>query len=374
MLIFQRKIESKIKANLFKNRAILIFGPRQVGKTTLAKKIVDDYKETGGYFNCELASVRKHFALGKPDLLKELTGDKKIAVFDEAQTIENIGAILKVFVDSYPTIQIIATGSSSFDLANKIKEPLTGRSFEYTLLPLSVEEIKNVKNFDKKELLEIMRLGSYPAIVAEENKDRKVEILKNLATNYLYKDVFVFESIKNPTVFENLVKMLALQIGSLVSINEMSATLGTSRATVDKYIRLLEQAFVVKVVRSFSHNPRTEIKKAFKIYFLDAGIRNAVIDDISDLENRNDRGLIFENFFFSELLKTGSQEIFAPQIRFWRTRTGAEIDFITEKDAKINAYECKWSKENVSFVNFLKKYPAAKTETINPEKFLQILR
>ena len=164
--------------------------------------------------------------------------------------------------------------------------------------------------------------------------------------------------------------MLALQIGSLVSVNELSVSLGASRATVDKYIRLLEQSYVIKVVRSFSRNPRTEIKKAFKIYFLDTGIRNAVIDDISDLESRNDRGLIFENFSFSELLKTGSQETFAPQIRFWRTRTGAEIDFVTEKDGKINAYECKWSKENVSFADFLKKYPAAKAETLNLEKFL----
>ena len=355
---------------MFKNKAILLFGPRQVGKTTLAKKILEEQKESG-YFNCELASIRKHFIVGEPTLLKNLVGDKKMVVFDEAQTIENIGTILKVFVDTYPTIQIIATGSSSFDLANKIKEPLTGRAFEYTLLPLSVEEIRNTKILNKKELMNIMRLGSYPAVAAEENEDRKTEILKNLATNYLYKDVFVFESIKNPTVFENLVKMLALQVGSLVSTNEISSALGVSRATVDKYIRLLEQSYVIKVVRSFSHNPRTEIKKAFKIYFLDSGIRNAVMDDISNLEQRNDRGAIFENFFFSELMKSGALEIFAPTIQFWRTRTGSEIDFITERNGKINAYECKWQKESVSFRDFLKKYPDAKTETINPEKFLK---
>ena len=222
MLIFKRIIETRIRESLFKKRAILIFGPRQAGKTTLSREILKGFGNEGSYFNCELVSVRKYFEVGNPDLLKSMVGDKKIVVFDEAQTIQNIGAILKVFIDTYPDTQIIATGSSSFDLANKINEPLTGRSFEFVLYPLSVYEIKEANALvGKKDLLEFMRLGTYPAVVVEKNIEKKEDILKNLATNYLYKDIYTFESIKNPTIFENLIKLLSFQMGSLVSINEL---------------------------------------------------------------------------------------------------------------------------------------------------------
>ncbi len=370
MIIFQRTIESKIKANLFKGRAILLFGPRQVGKTTLSKKIVSDYGDNGGYFNCELAMVRKHFFIGKPELLKELVGDKKIVVFDEAQTIEDIGSILKSFIDTYPEVQIIATGSSSFDLANKINEPLTGRSFEYTLFPLSIEEIGLTKNITREDLLGFLRLGTYPAVVAESDLNTKEEILKNLSTNYLYKDIFLFESIKNPTIFENLLKILSLQVGSIVSLNELSETLGVHRATVDKYMRLLEQSFVIKRINTFVNNPRTEVKKAFKVYFLDSGIRNAVIDDVSAVEGRNDKGAIFENFFYTELRKQLSADVFQKQIKFWRMRTGIEIDFVTQRGEELEAYECKWQKENVPFKEFLRKYPKAKTKVVSLSDFI----
>jgi predicted AAA+ superfamily ATPase len=250
-----------------------------------------------------------------------MIGSKKIVVFDEAQTIQDIGVILKAFIDTYPDVQIIATGSSSFDLANKINEPLTGRSFEFILYPLSIAEIKTAfPNIDRKDLDEYMRLGTYPAVVAEKNTEAKESILKNIATNYLYKDVYIFESIKKPRIFEDLVRVLALQIGSLVSVNEISQTLGISRATVDKYVRLLEQSYVIKVVRSFSRNPRTEIKKAFKIYFIDIGVRNAIIDNIGAIETRNDKGAIFENLFVIERLKNGMSETFPPNIMFWKNR------------------------------------------------------
>lgn len=372
MLIFKRLIEDKIKERFHKGRAILIFGPRQAGKTTLSKKLLEPYGEAGEYFNCELAAVRNNFELGQPELLKALVGKKEIVVFDEAQTIEDIGAVLKAFIDTYPEIQVIATGSSSFDLANKINEPLTGRAFEFILYPLSIREIKQTGvNVSRTELNEFLRLGTYPAVVAETNPKIKEDILKNLATNYLYKDVYTFESIRNPRIFENLIKMLALQIGSLVSINELSLSLGISRATVEKYIKLLEQSYVIKVIRSFSRNPRNEIKKAFKIYFIDIGVRNAVIDDISTLSNRPDRGLLFENFFITERFKLGTTESFPPQIMFWRTRLGQEIDVIEERAGEITAYECKWNSEgSVSFAAFLKNYPNASTQVVSPEYFL----
>lgn len=354
---------------MFKNRAVLIFGPRQSGKTTLSKKLIEPWGNDGVYLNCELAAVRDKFVPGKPENIKGLIGDKKIVVFDEAQTIQDIGVILKTFLDTYNDVQIIATGSSSFDLANKINEPLTGRAFEFTLYPLSLLEIKQAfPNLSRGDLNEYMRLGTYPAVVAENKTNIKEDILKNLATNYLYKDVYTFESIRNPRIFESLVKLLALQVGSLVSTNELSQTLGASRATVDKYMKLLEQSYVIKIVRSFSRNPRTEIKKAFKVYFLDTGIRNAIVDNISPLETRDDRGAVFENFFIAERLKDGSTKTFPPRIMFWRNRQGEEIDCVEESEGALRAYECKWNPgKHASFSAFLKLYPNTQVRTISPE-------
>ncbi len=369
MILFKRNIEETIEKLLFKGKAILIFGPRQAGKTTLAKKIVSSYGNDGLYLNCELAEVRNAFLLGRPDALHALVGNKKIVVFDEAQTILNIGAILKTFLDTYKDTQVIATGSSSFDLANKINEPLTGRAFELTLYPLSLEEIKPAISIKRGELLELLTTGLYPEVVAEDGNFAKQNILKNIATNYLYKDVFIFESIKNPLIFENLIKMLAFQIGQIVSVNELSKSLGISRITVEKYLRLLEQSYIIKRVNSFSKNGRNELKKAFKIYFIDLGIRNAVIDSLGPVEERNDKGNLFENFVFLELLKKNSTEPFPPKIFFWRTDTKIEIDFILYGNEKIHAIETKWQRESISFKKFTELYPNATTEVISLEDF-----
>lgn len=310
--------------------------------------------------------------LGQPTELKALVRTSRIAVFDEAQTIQDIGAILKAFIDTYPETQIIATGSSSFDLANKINEPLTGRAFEFTLHPLSLSEIRNaIPDFSLSSLYELLRLGSYPAVVAEKDVRTKEDLLKNLATNYLYKDVYTYESIKNPRIFESLIKLLAFQIGSLVSVNELAQSLGISRATVEKYLRLLEQSYIIKIVRPFSRNQRNEIKKAFKVYFLDVGVRNAVIGDVSALPERADRGFIFENFFAAERLKTLSLETFSPPLMFWRTRSGDEVDFVEAQGDSMRAYECKWSDtDGARFAAFSRMYPQAKTIFVSPENLL----
>ena len=260
MFIFKRAIESRIKKLLFKKKMLVILGPRQSGKTTLSKKLIKDFGNKAAYFDCQLAEIRGYFVLGEPKKLLPLVKNKKIVVFDEAQTIQDIGTILKVFHDTYPGTQIIATGSSSFDLANKINEPMTGRFFEFTLLPLSIEEIKSVKKINKNDLLLIMLYGSYPAVIGAKTINEKKEILKNIATTYLYKDIFVFEAIRNPKVFEDLVKLLAYQIGQMVSINELSQSLGISRSVVRRYIRFLEQSYIIKVAHSFSSNPRKELK------------------------------------------------------------------------------------------------------------------
>lgn len=371
MLIFKRTIQSNISDSLFKGRMVAILGPRQSGKTTLSKLIIKTYGEQSVYFDCQLADVRHCFVLGEPDKLLKLTAGKKIVVFDEAQTIQNIGVILKSFHDTYPEVQIIATGSSSFDLSNKINEPMTGRIFEFTLYPLSIEEIKSAMPLDISELHKLLQFGCYPAVVAAKSIDDKKLILKNIATQYLYKDVFTFEAIRNPQVFENLVKLLALQIGSLVSVNELATQLGVSRSVVQRYMRMLEQAFIIKIIHSFSNNPRVELKKAFKVFFLDLGVRNALVDIETSVPDRKDIGFVFENFAVSEKLKEGSNNnIFPPELLFWRTRTGLEIDIIIKTGPLIKAYECKWGNADVVFTKFLKLYPQSTTAVLRPADFL----
>lgn len=368
MKVFHRDLEPRIATVLFKKKMVVILGPRQSGKTTLAKKIIAEHGQKGAYYDCQLADIRAHFVLGKPEKLLPLTHNKKIVVFDEAQTIQDIGSILKIFHDTYPGVQIIATGSSSFDLANKIKEPMTGRAYEFLLLPLSLSEIGLAyPHFSQSDLLTLMKFGSYPAVVSAETVDEKLFAIKNIATNYLYKDVFVFESIRNPKVFEDLLKMLALQVGSIVSINELAQGLGVTRATVNRYLKLLEQSFIIRRVYSFSNNPRNEIKKGFKVFFLDVGVRNALVDIVSPMETRADKGAIFENFFVTERMKKGLLEIFPPEIMFWRTRAGVEIDVVEKNGAEISAYECKW-KENITIpLAFKNKYPDAHFECITVE-------
>ncbi len=365
MKIFHRDIEPRITSVLFKHKMVVILGPRQSGKTTLAKKIIDTYGEQGEYYDCQLADIRAHFVLGEPKKLLPLTQNKKIVVFDEAQTIQNIGSILKIFHDTYPGVQIIATGSSSFDLANKIKEPMTGRAYEFLLMPLSLREVGLAyPNISEPDLFSLLKFGSYPAVVATEAIDEKLFTIKNIVTNYLYKDVFVFEAIRNSKIFEDLLKMLALQVGSMVSVNELAQGLGVTRTTVNRYLRLLEQSFIIKRVYSFSNNPRTELKKASKVFFLDNGVRNALVDISSPTDTRADRGAIFENFFVTELIKKGVLEIFPPEIMFWRTRTGVEIDVIEKNGLEVFAYECKWKEKAAIPISFKNKYPNARFKCI----------
>ena len=370
MLIFRRKIADQISKTIGSGKILLIFGPRQVGKTTLAKKLLEEHGDPDAYFNCETLAVREHLVVGDAGPLKKLAGRHKLIVLDEAQTVENIGSILKLFADTYPDVQIIATGSSSFDLANRINEPLTGRAFSFVLLPLSLEEIRSGKHVDERELHTLMRYGSYPAIVAEPDTEEKERLLKNISTSYLYKDVFTFENIKSPLHFEQLLKLIAHQVGSTVSLNELAESVGATRHTIEKYLRLLEQAFVIKRVHSFSRNNRNELRKAFKIFFLDTGVRNAVINDLQGVENRSDKGQLFEQFYFTELLKRSAVETFGPAIHFWRTKQGLEIDFVVEHAGDIEAYECKWGNGPASFGTFLKSYPSARTSVVQPETLL----
>ena len=370
MLIFKREIAEQIFSRLKKRGLIVILGPRQSGKTTLSKEILFRIGASDAYFDCELADVRRHFVMGEPATLLNLIEDRKLVVFDEAQTIENIGKILKIFHDTYPDIKIIATGSSAFDLANKIREPLTGRADEFLLYPLSVNEVGSVFNLTREKLDDLMNYGLYPAVVAAGTIDEKEAEIKRIATNYLYKDVFTFEALRNPKAFEDLVVHLASRVSGTISTNDLAKEVGIAPPTVEKYIRLLEQAFVVRRVYSFSRNYSNELKKAYKVYFIDNGVRNALSGLGIGCPSPKDAGIRFESLVFTEFLKQDTLVAFPPRINFWRTRDKREIDFIRSNGEKIEAIEAKLSPENVSFSYFTKRYPMAETNVITPEFYL----
>ena len=373
--MINRKIEKNIVENLFKGKVIIIYGARQVGKTTLVKKIADDYKSQSGYFNCDLISVQDALSILEANRIKNFLGDHNIIILDEAQRIKNIGLILKILIDTYPELQIIATGSSSFDLANEINEPLTGRKIVFNLFPLSVEEIMGDNGFlyiDSK-LEKILRYGTYPDVFFSEDKEAASK-LEEIASSYLFKDILSFDKIKKSSIIVKLLQLLALQVGSEVSYNELASKLGINRITVEKYIDILEQCFILFRINSFSRNLRNEISKSIKIYFYDLGVRNILIKNLNPLDIRNDAGFLWENFCILERIKRNKYNNIFANYYFWRTYDQKEIDFIEERDGKLFAYEFKLNKEHSKAPSiFLETYKNSQYQTINRENYYKFL-
>ena len=339
-----RIIEKRIKERLFKEKVIILYGARQVGKTTLAQKILAEFGENGKYLNCELASVETGLSVLEAEKIKSFLGDYKIIVLDEAQNVRNIGKVLKIIVDTYPKMQIIATGSSSFDLFQKFSEPLTGRNFQFMLYPLSASEIKGSGDlfYLESKLENLLRFGGYPGVFGLSEEEAK-ERLNEISANYLYKDILKFEGLKKSSVIKNLLQALALQIGQEVSYQELAVKLGINRLTVQKYMDILEQAFIVFKLNSFSRNKRKEISKSIKVYFHDLGIRNSLIENYNSLEIRNDAGFLWENFCIIERKKYNEYNMNFANMYFWRTYDQKEIDLIEEREGKLFAYEFKWN-------------------------------
>lgn len=375
MQILPRIIQKKIEKSLFQRKIIIIYGARQVGKTTLVNKILSSHKEKSRYLNCELLSVQQGLETAEAEKLKKFLGDYKLVVLDEAQKVKNIGAILKILNDTYPDIQIIATGSSSFDLANKTGEPLTGRAIRFILYPFSLEEIK--QEYDlftvESKLENLLRFGSYPEVFFSTEEKAK-ERLNEIASNYLYKDIFALEGIKKSSSLVNLLQLLALQLGNEVSYQELAKNLGISRLTVQKYIDLLEQSFVVFTLRAFSRNLRKEIAKSVKIYFYDLGIRNSLIQNYNSVNLRNDVGALWENFMISERIKYLSYHQIYVNHYFWRTYDQKEIDLVEERDGRLFGYEFKWDKGKFSAPKeFLKTYQNSTAELITKNNYHDFL-
>jgi len=370
-----RTIEKQIKERLFKGKAIIVYGARQVGKTTLAKKILNDYKKRSKYLNCELLSTERGFLDVDAVKIKAFLGNYELIVLDEAQNIPQIGKILKILVDTYPEMQIIATGSASFDLMQKISEPMTGRNFTFILYPFSLQEIYNTNDmfYIESKLENILRFGSYPEVFLLEENEAK-ERLDEIASNYLYKDVLKFDNLKKSNVIKKLLQLLALQLGQEISYQELGAQLGINRLTVEKYIDVLEQCFVVFRLNAFSQNKRKEISKSIKIYFYDLGIRNSLIQNYNNLDIRNDVGPLFENFCIVEKMKKNKTEKEYVNLYFWRTYDQKEIDLIEEKEGKLFAYEFKWKEDKTKIPKFFaENYPDAEYFVVNRDNYYQFL-
>lgn len=360
----KRKILAIIQKQLYKGKVVILYGARRTGKTTLVKKLLEANQHSSSYFNCELQENQDLLSNTNSVLLKDFVGQKKLIILDEAQYISKIGLILKVLVDSFPTTQFIATGSSSFELSNQISEPLTGRSRQFLLFPFSLEEIHLHENLIhlKSSLPNYLRFGMYPQVYMAEGED-KIEELIDISTNYLYKDIFQFESVKKPDVLQKLLKGIALQLGSESSLNELAQLAGTNVHTVNRYLDLLEKAFVIFRLPAFSKNLRKEINKSQKIYFYDVGIRNAIIRNFSGLDMRMDIGGLWENFCISERMKYNQNHRRFVNTYFWRTYDQQEIDYIEEMDGKLFCFEFKYNPQSKS------KFPKIFRETYKESEF-----
>ena len=373
--MIKRVIKNSIQADYRREKVIVLLGARQVGKTTLLSELQEGANKVLS-LNCDNVDDGLLLESKTSTELKYLLSSYDLVFIDEAQRVKNIGLTLKMIGDLKLKTQVVVTGSSSFDMANEVNEPATGRLIEYNLYPFSLSELAiETSEREEKRLLETrMVYGLYPEVVTEPGDAKR--ILMGLTNNYLYKDLFMYRGIKKPDLIQKLVRALALQLGNEVSYNELSSLLGVDRGTIETYINLLEKCFVVFRLDSFSRNLRNEIKKGKKIYFYDNGIRNAVLSNFAPLELRNDTGALWENLMVSERVKRNSYLGDFAQLFFWRTHEQQEIDLVEEQDGVLRTFEFKWNdkvkvKRPKSFVD---AYPNSTYEVVTPENYWNFIR
>lgn len=372
--MIERLLYKRIEDKLFKGKIVVLAGARQVGKTTLLKQILRN-KEGVLWLNGDEMQVQNLFNNASADRLLSEFGNNKIVILDEAQRIKDIGLRLKLIADADCDIQMIATGSSAFELANKVNEPLTGRKWEYQMFPLSFGEMvaHHGKMKEMRMLPKRIVYGYYPEVVTNEGNE--IEILKLLTDAYLYKDILSWENIKHPDKLQTLLRALAYQVGSQVSFNELSQMCSLDSKTVERYITLLEQCYIIFRLPSFSRNLRHELKASRKIYFYDNGIRNALIADFNAPELRQDIGALWENFVVSERIKCNEYYRRWVNRYFWRTTQQQEIDYLEEGGGKLHAYEIKWNPRKKATITktFMDAYPDTGFKVITPENIAEFL-
>lgn len=373
--MIQRTLQKRLENRIDYKKAILIFGPRQVGKTTLAKAFANSLRQEYAYFNGDSVVTKNLWKVENIEDLKLSFGHKKVVILDEAQMIEQIGLICKQLIDAEMGIQFIITGSSSLTIADNTQEPLTGRKWEYYLYPISSAELMVFLGIPQflQSIPQYLVYGMYPEVVS--NMLDAKEILTNIASSYLYKDVLALVGLKKPQLLEKILKALALQVGSEVSLNELSNLVSADVKTIDNYIYLLEQVFVVYRLGTISRNERNEISTKKKIYFYDNGIRNALLGNFAPIATRKDIGALWENFLISERKKQLAYHGFHGRTYFWRNKQQAEVDYVEEIDGKIYAFEFKWNPAaKTKFPEaFIESYQPEVTQVIHQENFWQWL-
>ena len=374
--MFKRDLHQIILDRCFKNKAIILLGARQVGKTTLLKHITNNLRDDVLYLNCDEPQTVVALTNRNIKELKMLIGSNRVMIIDEAQKVDHLGLTIKIVVDNFPDVQVIATGSSAFELRNRLNEPLTGRKFEYLMFPISTSEIYKSEGYiNVQNLLETRLIyGSYPDILS--NVGNSQELLRTLADSYLYKDILASDNLRRPEILDRLLKALAFQIGSEVSYNEIAQTIGSDAKTVERYIDLLEKCFIIFRLNGLSRNLRNELKKSKKVFFYDNGIRNAVIQQFAPVQMRNDMGALWENFFISERIKRNHYLQNYCNTYFWRTKTQQEIDYIEESDGEMTIFEMKWNakKGRTPFPDaFLQSYPVKDSVVVTPDNYFDYL-
>lgn len=371
----ERHIQSSIQSQLGGGKAIVIMGARQVGKSTLLRQMLGERQDVI-WMNGDDLDIQELFSSITSTRIRAILGSKRLLVIDEAQRISDIGLRLKLITDQVPDVQVIATGSSSFELASKVNESLTGRKREFRMYPLTFGEmVLHTQFLDEVRMIpHRMVYGYYPEVVCNPGDERA--ILKELSDSYLYKDILSLDSINKPDKLVRLLKALALQIGSQVSYNEIGTLIGLDSKTVERYVDILEKSFIVFRLGTFSRNLRNELKASRKIYFWDLGIRNAIIGNLAQIENRTDAGELWENFVIAERMKRNAYKCSFAQSYFWRTRQQHEIDYLEEEDGILYAFEFKWNlrKANVKCPeSFKTAYPEAVYKVITPENIEEFL-
>ena len=372
-----RTLQAKIEERLAPGKAVLIYGARRVGKTILLKEIFNKIEGKKMLLIGEDMDVQNMLQNRSVHHYRQLFEGMNLLAIDEAQSIPEIGSVIKLIIDEIPHIQVIATGSSSFDLLNKIGEPLVGRASQFLLTPFSIKEIAQKQNgMELRQNLENRIVyGSYPEVVGMTSNTMKEEYLRDIVNAYLLKDILAIDGLRNTAKMNRLLQLVAFQIGSEVSYEELGKQLGMHRETVEKYLDLLSKVFVVYKLGAFSRNMRKEVSKAGKWYFYDNGIRNAIIGDFKDANSRMDMGKLWENFFITEKLKDNQNHLLHCQFHFWRTYDQQEIDLIEEKNEVINAYEMKWGKKLPKApAGFMKTYTGADFNVVNPDNYLEFLK
>ena len=370
--MYLRSLRDKIEKRIDSGKVIIVIGPRQVGKTTLIESILKtkDYLLLDG----DDPKTRTFLSASNTEQIRSILGNNQFVFIDEAQRIDGIGLTMKIITDRFKDVQLFASGSSSFDLSNKINEPLTGRKWEYQLFPISWEEYENHHGYlySEQQLENRLLYGFYPDVL--NNPGDEIPILRNLVSSYLYKDILSFADLRKPEVLDKLVQALALQVGSEVSYSELAQVVNVDKNTISKYIDILQKGYIIFRLGSFSRNIRNEIKTSNKIYFYDNGVRNMIVGNFSPLEIRSDKGALWENFLISERVKQIEYKQSLARIYFWRTKQQQEVDFVEEESGKITGFEFKWEKKtNVRLPKSFTETYDAESRIIDKENFREFV-